>query len=586
MAYQLHVCLLKWCNMNILLLGTDSFSILALKTIVSQKYNVVAFITHSKSNNQNRLKDIAAVYNIPFYVVDNINSEESLQLIKQLNPDIIFSVHFDRILKPNIFSLANKYAVNLHPSLLPKYRGLSPFQSVLRNGDKETAITIHFITENVDEGNIVEQKIIPLSKDMYLFDLYILMMQNYPEVILSALNKLQQDNYKGVPQSRQGASYFGLPKKEDYVISCNESILSAYNKIRAYSKPDKGAVYDKFIIWEADIEDTNHYNKPHYDEINDYLFIYFPDGKLKIKKEQYCMLDDNSAIMWGGGYADIVLFYDKIDNIRCLIDYIYLQNIYLETNMYEKNILLYNDLYFFILAENILFLIIDYKSYYKIYFWSSKAGNIIVYLGIINHILKNKPSIIEILYKKNIDNYILQELLKHNKLFNLYGGIIRLKKQILQADIVEQYLNIVCASENDMQQIIALHSKIFNKYIDRELNIKELQTLICEGKVLLYKSENEIAGCLIYSNNRKIFHLRYWFVNKEVLDQKGVGKALLTELYKIAGIGNYIEAWCRKDNKHAYNIYIKYGFKEDGLESDIFTVINDNINIEKLIPLN
>lgn len=299
MDYRLHVCLLKWCNMTILLLGTDGFTALALKTIVSNGYGVVGVITHSKAVNTSRIKDIANIYNIPFYTVDNINSAESYKLIKTINPDIIFSVHFDRILKPEIFSIANQCAINLHPSLLPKYRGLSPFQSALRHGEKETAVTIHYITENVDEGNIIAQKVIALTDNMYLFDLYILMMKNYPEVILSALQRLSLGNYVGIEQSKSGASYFGKPKDIDYTISNDDGVYTAYNKIRAYSKPDKGARFDKFIIWEADIVNTRVCSSPYFFEDENGLYIFLKDGQLFIDCSNYITYD--KELYAGGG---------------------------------------------------------------------------------------------------------------------------------------------------------------------------------------------------------------------------------------------------------------------------------------------
>lgn len=156
----------------------------------------------------------------------------------------------------------------------------------------------------------------------------------------------------------------------------------------------------------------------------------------------------------------------------------------------------------------------------------------------------------------------------------------------MRPDINDVFFNIELASEKDVDSIISLHSKIFNKYIDRELNITELRLLINNGNVLVYKYNDSITGCLIYSHCGKNTHLRYWFVDKTIQHLKGIGKALLFELFRITGIGNVIEVWCRKDNIHAYNIYRNYGFQEDGLASDIFMIANRTIFIEYLMPLN
>lgn len=585
--------------MRILLLGTDVFTALALKTIISKGYSVLGVITHAEANHTNRIKDIANIYNIPFYVVDNINSEESYKLIKNINPDVIFSVHFDRILKPEICSIAAQCAVNIHPSLLPKYRGLAPFQNVLRYGEKETAITIHYITEKVDEGNIIAQKVLPLTNDMYLFDLYILMMKNYPEVILSALQRLSSGNYAGIEQDKSKASYFDKPEDIDYIINANDSIETAYNKIRAYSKPDKGARFDRFIIWKAKIISKKLCNTPHFYEDKDGLHIFLLDGELQVNCLDYSIINEseicdkyidtdikqnNTLCEAEAALTDIIIFQDNFDHINCIIDYIYMQNNYLFTNMFEKK--LYDNSYFFILLENILFLIVDYKTYFKIFFWSSNIENVIHSFNAIKSIINDKPNIMEITYKKNNTGNITDKLFMNDSVFHLYGGIFRLKKKIMQSDIHDVCLNIERAVEDDIENIVSLHSKIFNKYIDRELNISELSFLIKSGNVLVYKYKTVICGCLIFTSLGKNAHLRYWFVDKTVQHVKGIGKSLLFELFKITGVGNFIEVWSRKDNTLVYDIYKKYGFVEDGLNSDTYIYSADTSLIAPLNPLN
>ena len=109
--------------MKILLLGTDNFTATSLSFMVDNGYNVVAVITHNRNNNGSKLQDLANFYNIPYYILDDINSKASYELILNIEPDIIFLIHFDRIIHKNIYSIAKICAISMHPSLLPKYKG-------------------------------------------------------------------------------------------------------------------------------------------------------------------------------------------------------------------------------------------------------------------------------------------------------------------------------------------------------------------------------------------------------------------------------------------------------------------------------
>ena len=287
--------------MNILLLGTDNFSAASLYFMLQHGYNICGVITHSKAKHTARLKNIAQNNYIPFYIVDNVNSDESYKLIQKIKPDIIFSIHFDRILQKKIINSALKCAVNLHPSLLPAYRGMSPFQSVLKNGELETGITIHYMTEDVDDGDIIEQLVVPLKKDTFLGDLYIIMMNLYPAVIERALTKIISDNFKAVKQDRCKSSYFGKIKEEDYYIQETDSCITVYNKIRAFSKPDKGARYGNFIIWHATIESNENNDKFYILEKDNGLYIFTKDGLLFSKKGSYQAVLYNNLLYSGGG---------------------------------------------------------------------------------------------------------------------------------------------------------------------------------------------------------------------------------------------------------------------------------------------
>lgn len=237
--------------MNIVMFGEDSYSALGLQTLVENNYKVDALFAIQNNPHNKRLEMISNRLNIPFHQVVNINNEQSECLIKQYHTDIIFTCNFKKIIYPNIIKLANKCAVNIHTSLLPKYKGLSSLQRVLLNGEKETGITTHFIEEDIDCGNIISQMHIPLKQNMYIYDLHLCLQELYPKIILDTFEKLSSDNFCGIPQIVNDLPVYPRLKNAHQILN-TDSVETAYNKVRAFSKPDIGARYENYVIWYAE----------------------------------------------------------------------------------------------------------------------------------------------------------------------------------------------------------------------------------------------------------------------------------------------------------------------------------------------
>lgn len=233
--------------------------------------------------------------------------------------------------------------------------------------------------------------------------------------------------------------------------------------------------------------------------------------------------------------------------------------------------------------RNTIVLLIRYCEFNILYYWTKSAETLVDALLNIQ-LSQSYPTRLEILYRGNrdvVDNII------QNTTFKFYGGILRLQKKVTIEDVGYKNSHIFKATTYNIDEIKDMHSNIFNKYIDRHLEYTELYTLINNGNVLIYVDEKKILGCLIYTIRGKYYHLRYWFVDKKNSQHKqGIGKALIKELYNIAGVGNIIEVWSRKDNTIVTEIYEKYGFKKDGLESDILMYTSDSTVLKPLVPLN
>lgn len=272
-------------------------------------------------------------------------------------------------------------------------------------------------------------------------------------------------------------------------------------------------------------------------------------------------------------------------DLEVLINELKITNKSFYTNCYS------DEVYFSALSDieikqykNVIILLSKNDAYNILYFWTNSIDDLIkAFKDVINN--QVNPIKLEIIYKK--ERTIINNI-EQNTNFMYYGGIVRLQKKIDQNDIHYFQANYIAyATYSDIDEILTIHSNIFNIYIDRALEYNELKALVENKNVIIYKYNNEILGCIIYTKRGKFYHLRYWFVNKKNIgNHKGIGRKLIHTFYKIVGVGNFIEVWSRKDNNIVTEIYEHYGFKKDGLESDILIYSNDNNLINPLIPLN
>jgi methionyl-tRNA formyltransferase len=136
-------------------------------------------------------------HNIPIFFFKDVNSTDSINKIKQLHPDLIISIGFGKIFKKDILSIPKYGAINLHSSLIPKHRGLMPTFWALKNNDPYTGVTIHYMTEIIDDANIISQEKVPIFKN----DTAHILMKRCKTIGLKLLKKVIYNIKKGVPKS-------------------------------------------------------------------------------------------------------------------------------------------------------------------------------------------------------------------------------------------------------------------------------------------------------------------------------------------------------------------------------------------------
>lgn len=231
----------------------------ALQSLLDAKVEVLALFTHLDDSAENiffaSVAKLAAHNNITVYAPEDVNHPLWVERIRQLQPEMLFSFYYRHILSRDIITLAPKGAFNLHGSLLPAYRGRAPINWVLINGEKQTGLTLHCMTEKVDAGDIVTQQKISISASDNALSLYKRMTELTSEMMNKILPAIIAAKYTLSKQDHSLASYFGRRTAADGEIKWANDALTINNLIRAVTEPFPGAFSfsgdRKVILWAA-----------------------------------------------------------------------------------------------------------------------------------------------------------------------------------------------------------------------------------------------------------------------------------------------------------------------------------------------
>ncbi|MBU1782081.1 methionyl-tRNA formyltransferase [bacterium] len=233
--------------MRILIMATSNFALPSLEALLGSNHQILGLITQvdKPSGRGYKLqspptKILALKKNIPVWQFESIKSQSAYEFINGLNLDLIVIIAYGQIIPDQILSLPKKGSINLHASLLPKYRGAAPINWALIKGEKVTGNTIAWVTKQLDAGDIILQKEHPIS----LFDnfgvLHEILAQKGAKLLLKAIQFIQDTKAPRLPQDETQASYAPSFKKESLKINWFQPANDIHNFIRAFS-PKSGA---------------------------------------------------------------------------------------------------------------------------------------------------------------------------------------------------------------------------------------------------------------------------------------------------------------------------------------------------------
>ncbi len=231
--------------MRIVFFGNTEFSNPTLNKCNSS-YDVISVVTnHSKQMGRGRkfletpVKSLADELKLNVMEIDNLNDESFINQLKSLSPDLFVVVAY-KVLPQTILEIPKLGSINIHSSLLPKYRGAAPIQHSIMNGDEVTGVSTFLIEQKVDTGNILLQKECKIEEDDNYGTLSSKLSTIGAELLIESISKYYDGSIAPVLQDNELATLAPKIKKEDYIINWNKDASVVNNKIRAFS-PYPGA---------------------------------------------------------------------------------------------------------------------------------------------------------------------------------------------------------------------------------------------------------------------------------------------------------------------------------------------------------
>lgn len=225
--------------MRVLFLGTPDFAIPSLRAIVASKHEVIGVITQPDKEGKRLVMTPPAVkveaekLGLPVYQFASLR-KEGVDLVRSLAPDVMVTAAFGQILSRELLALPKYGVFNVHGSLLPAYRGASPIQSCLLNGDGVTGVTIMRTAYEVDSGDIILKKELPVLPEDNAGTLFDKIALLGAEGIVEALDLLEKGTITYTPQDAAQATFCKMIVKADAEITANTTATQAFNMVRAY----------------------------------------------------------------------------------------------------------------------------------------------------------------------------------------------------------------------------------------------------------------------------------------------------------------------------------------------------------------
>ncbi|MGB9885544.1 MAG: methionyl-tRNA formyltransferase [Moorellales bacterium] len=225
--------------MRLVFCGTPDFALPSLKRLASSRHRVLAVVTQpDRPKGRGRIpqpppvKQLAQKLGLEVRQPDKIKDPDFLAWLDSLRPEVLVVVAYGRILPPEMLDLPSRGSINLHASLLPRYRGAAPIHWAVINGETETGVTTMYITPELDAGDIILQRAVPIGERDTAGSLHDRLAEVGAELLVETLDRVEQGEAPRRPQEAGQATYAPPLKPEDEKIDWRWPARTVYNRVR------------------------------------------------------------------------------------------------------------------------------------------------------------------------------------------------------------------------------------------------------------------------------------------------------------------------------------------------------------------
>jgi len=244
---------------RVVVMAYQDIGYVCLDELLALRAEVALVVTHPDPVNENiwfrSVAERARKAGLPVLRPPSVNAPDVVAAIAGLAPDFLFSFYFREIIGPEVLGLARRGALNLHGSLLPRYRGRCPVNWVLINGERETGVTLHYMEARPDRGDIVAQRAVPIADDDTALSLNRKLGEAARALLREAYPLLAAGTAPRSPQDHARATSFGGRRPEDGRIAWHQPARRLYDLIRAVTAPYPGAFTtyrgERLFVWWA-----------------------------------------------------------------------------------------------------------------------------------------------------------------------------------------------------------------------------------------------------------------------------------------------------------------------------------------------
>ena len=279
-------------NYKVVFMGTPDYSVPVLKGLIDN-YNVIGVVTQPD-------KEVGRGHEVVFSPIKKVALENNISVVQpekirddynsvlELKPDIIVTCAYGQIIPKEILDYPKYGCINVHASLLPKYRGGAPIHRAILNGEKKTGITIMYMAPGMDDGDIISQEEVEIRDDETVGELHDVLSNLGAELLLKTLPSIFEGTNKRIKQDETKVTLAKIIKKEEEIIDFNDSSINIYNKVRGLNPyPGAYTILDnkRIKIYKARIESNSSNMKPGtiIDVLKDGIVVKTGDGSVVIE---------------------------------------------------------------------------------------------------------------------------------------------------------------------------------------------------------------------------------------------------------------------------------------------------------------